>query len=99
MSRDPENNSMKKKTQKTQAQRPVRVVGSGRLVSRFGSVVREMRQTRMMSGPVFAQIAGIGKGHLSKIENHGENVSLETIEKLACAFGVEPEDLISACNG
>jgi len=33
MSRDPENNPMKKKTLKTQAQRPVRVVGSGRLVS------------------------------------------------------------------
>jgi len=35
MSRDPENNSMKKKTQKRKAQRPVRVVGSGRLVRRF----------------------------------------------------------------
>jgi hypothetical protein len=32
MSHDPENNPMKNKTLKTQAQRPVRVVGSGRLV-------------------------------------------------------------------
>lgn len=45
MSRDPENNSMKKKTRKTQDQRPVRVVGSGRMVR-----VRRARLTRAIVG-------------------------------------------------
>lgn len=72
-------------------------VGSGSMNRRFGTVVCNLRKARGLSGPGLAAIAGIGKGHLSKIENHGENVSLETIEKLAAALQVTPAILMTAC--
>lgn len=75
----------------------MKLVGSGRLVRRFGMVICELRNARGLSGPGLAALAGIGKGHLSKIENHGGNVSLETIEKLAAALQVTPAILMTKC--
>jgi len=48
-----------------------------------------------MSGPELAAIAGIGKGHLSKIENHDANISIDTLEKLANALRLSPAHLIN----
>ena len=72
-------------------------VGSGSMVRRFGTVVRELRNARGLSGPGLAALAGISKGNLSKMENHGVNVSLETIEKLAAALQVTPAILMTKC--
>lgn len=75
--------------------RPMKLVGSGRLVGRLGPVVCKWRRARGMSGPELATAAGIGKGHLSKIENHDANISVDTLEKLANALRLSPALLIS----
>jgi DNA-binding Xre family transcriptional regulator len=75
--------------------RPMKLVGSGRLVGRLGRVVCKRRLALGMSGPELAAAAGIGKGHLSSIENHNSNISLDTLEKLANALRLPPAHLIS----
>lgn len=64
-----------------------------RLAVTFGRNVRLLRESRGFTGPDFAVRAGIGKGHLSAIENHGLNVSLATINKIATALDLSPADL------
>ncbi len=64
-----------------------------RIAVTFGRNVRLLRESRGFTGPDFAARAGIGKGHLSAIENHGLNVSLATIIKIATALDLSPADL------
>lgn len=84
------------KTRKQDRESPA--LGSGRLVRRFGRYVYLLRKAQGYSGPELAAKAGIGKGHLSKIENRGENVSLLTILKLARALNVQAGTLVSKCE-
>ena len=67
----------------------------GRFVRRVGRYVCLLRKSQGFTGPELARLAGIGKGHLSKIENHGENMSLSTVVKLAKALQVPPAFLVS----
>jgi transcriptional regulator with XRE-family HTH domain len=53
----------------------------------FGASLREMRQRRRLPIRSAADLAGIGKGLLSKIER-GSDVQLSTVNKIVSAYGL-----------
>jgi len=60
----------------------------------FGNLVKEIRNSKLMSQDELASAVGIDRAQISKIEKGKVNVTIETIEKLAIALGVTPRDLI-----
>ena len=61
---------------------------SVKMLSRFGSAVRRIRQERYISQEQLADMCGLHRTYISDIELGKRNVSLENIEKIAQAFGV-----------
>ncbi|WP_395029724.1 helix-turn-helix domain-containing protein [Alcaligenes aquatilis] len=60
----------------------------------FGSRVRELRKAAGLTQEEFADICGYARTYLSRIETGGANVSLDAIDVLASALGIEPSDLL-----
>lgn len=61
----------------------------------FGKKIKELRESMFMSQEVFAERIGIHRNTLARIES-GENfVSLETLEAMKEALGVEYKDLFT----
>lgn len=61
---------------------------------RFGEVVRTERKRQKLTQEELAHRAGISPVFMSDIERGVENVTLETISKLAKGFGVRIGDLL-----
>jgi transcriptional regulator with XRE-family HTH domain len=61
---------------------------------RFGQRLREIRTSRGLSQERLAAIAGLDRTYVSGIERGVRNVSLENIERLASALGVDASDLL-----
>lgn len=59
------------------------------LRKRFGSRVKELRQASGMSQEAFADRCGFVRSYMSRIERGGANPSLDAVEVLADALGVE----------
>lgn len=82
---------MKRGARRTSAEVPAARPAEGAettLHRHLGNTLRELRhRDRLTIADVAAQ-AGISRGMLSKIENGQVSTSLETLEKLAAAFGV-----------
>lgn len=61
----------------------------------FGKRIKELRESLFMSQETFAEKIGIHRNTLARIEN-GENfVSLETLENIKSALGVEYSELFT----
>ncbi|HJV26724.1 MAG TPA: helix-turn-helix transcriptional regulator [Aromatoleum sp.] len=59
------------------------------LRKRFGIRVKELRQATGLSQEAFADRCGFARSYMSRIERGGANPSLDAVEALADALGVE----------
>lgn len=60
-----------------------------------GEAIRALRTERALSQEVLSGLAGIGRTHLTMIENGDKLPNFETIWKLAEAFDLRPSELIA----
>ena len=65
------------------------------LADRFGSLVRQLRESRGWSQEELAEHAELNRGYVGEIERGGAMPSLATIDKLAIAFRLNPSVLIA----
>ena len=67
----------------------------------LGDVIREFRELNKISGEEFGKMADLSKSYISMLENNKDprgnpiNPSLETIDKVATAIGVDLDTLVS----
>lgn len=67
----------------------------------LGDVIREFRELNGISMDEFSNMSGLSKSYISMLENNKDprgkaiNPSLETIDKVASAIGVELDNLVS----
>ncbi len=61
---------------------------------KFGNRVREERAKQGLSQEALADKAEVHRTYIGMIERAEKNVTLITIERLAKALGVKPEDLV-----
>ena len=59
------------------------------LRKRFGQRVKELRQATMLSQEAFADRCGFARSYMSRVERGMANPSLDAVEVLADALGVE----------
>lgn len=64
------------------------------LTGRFGTRLREFRESRGLSQEELADAAGIHRTHVSLIERNRRSVRLDTLFRLAAALEVDPADLV-----
>ena len=62
---------------------------------RFGSNVRRFRERAGLSQDALAHAADVHRVYLSGIERGKRSPSIETVEKLANALGVDPGELFA----
>ena len=60
----------------------------------FGSNVRRLREKQGFSQEALADMAGVNRSYLSRLETGLNYAGLRTIEKLASVLGVDPADLL-----
>ena len=60
----------------------------------FAKNLRKSRQARGLSQEELAHLASIDRTYVSSLERAVYSPSIEVLEKLAHALGVQPEDLI-----
>jgi transcriptional regulator with XRE-family HTH domain len=63
------------------------------LRKRFGERVKELRRASGMSQEAFADHCGYARSYMSRVERGRANPSLDAIEALAAALGVEEKQL------
>ena len=63
------------------------------LRERVGLNVQEIRRGRCLSQEALAQDSDISRSYMGKLENGKNAMSLTTLEKIADALGVDPNDL------
>ncbi|MCQ2508742.1 MAG: helix-turn-helix domain-containing protein [Dorea sp.] len=63
------------------------------LLIRFGKTVRKLRTQQNISQEAFADLCDLHRTYISDIELGKRNVSLENIEKIACALGTTVSQL------
>lgn len=56
--------------------------------------VRRLRNAQNLSQEALSARAGITRAYLGRIEARGQNVTLDTLDALASAFGIDPHELI-----
>lgn len=61
------------------------------LNEKFGSVLKETRKRHGLTQAQLADLTGIAQSPLSRIERGDWNVSLEIVERIALAMGVNVE--------
>lgn len=59
-----------------------------------GNVIKRIRKEKGQSQEVCSGLAGIARSHLAMIENHDKSPNFETIWKISCAFGMNPNELV-----
>jgi len=62
---------------------------------RFAANLREQRQKLGLSQEALADLAGLHRTYVSQVERTVTNVSIDNVEKLARALGVEADKLFS----
>ena len=63
------------------------------LRERVAKNIMDRRKSVGLSQENLARRAGISRAYVGKIENARFSASIDTIEKVACALGVEPDVL------
>lgn len=61
----------------------------------IGAVIRKLRNEKGLSQDVLSGLAGIGRTHLTMIENGQKNPNFETIWKIALALELHPSELVA----
>lgn len=56
--------------------------------------VKDLRRARTMSQAELAEMAGIRRALVSDIERGRANPTLDSLSRIATAFGIEPADLL-----
>lgn len=59
-----------------------------------GMVIRRLRKEKGLSQEVLSGFAGIGRTHLTMIENGKKNPNFDTIWKIALALDLRPSELV-----
>ncbi|MGF6471637.1 helix-turn-helix domain-containing protein [Paraburkholderia youngii] len=65
------------------------------LVKEFGLAVRDLRAARAWSQEQLAELAGLSRSYVSEVERGTVVASLDTIDKLARAFGLAAAELLA----
>ncbi|NUY04468.1 helix-turn-helix domain-containing protein [Paraburkholderia youngii] len=65
------------------------------LVKEFGLAVRDLRAARAWSQEQLAELAGLSRSYVSKVERGTVVASLDTIDRLARAFGLTAAELLA----
>lgn len=60
---------------------------------KFGERVRELRKAGGFSQEAFADRCGLARSYMSRVERGTANPSLDAIEVLAIALGIQARDL------
>jgi transcriptional regulator with XRE-family HTH domain len=66
----------------------------GRARIALGKKVRLLRATRGWSQEVLAEMSGLHRTYISMIERRDKNIGLDSLERLAAAFGVSIGELV-----
>ncbi len=61
--------------------------------------LRQLRFERNWSQETLAAQAGLHRTYISGIERAERNIGLDNVERLADAFGIPVDELLSACEG
>nr|WP_091659441.1 helix-turn-helix transcriptional regulator [Massilia sp. PDC64] len=61
----------------------------------FGQRLRELRQRQGLSQEAFADVCGFARSYMSRLERGAGNPSLDAIQTLADALGVEVVELFT----
>lgn len=69
----------------------------GRL-AQLGVAVRLRRKTRGLSQEALADVAGIDRSHMGKIERGERNLTLLNVVKIATALDWKPSELMAAAG-
>jgi transcriptional regulator with XRE-family HTH domain len=69
------------------------------LAKRFGEVIRAERKSRNLSQERLADLAGLDRTQVQRLERGLYNPKLETIERLARALQKFPSELIALADG
>jgi len=64
---------------------------------RFGQRVSELRRLRGLSQEALADLCGLARSYMSRIERGRANPSLDAVERLADGLNVEVADLFQDC--
>jgi transcriptional regulator with XRE-family HTH domain len=64
------------------------------ILVKFGQRVRQERTRRKLSQERLAELAGVHRTYIGMIERAEKNITLESIEKLAKALDLTPEELL-----
>ena len=62
--------------------------------SKLGENMKRIRTKKKMSQGDIARALDVDRGYISNIENGKKNPTLATIQKLANALGVSPDELL-----
>ena len=68
------------------------------IVYKFGCVIRRHRRARGLSQEALADLSGISRSHLGKVELGASMPSIATAERLARALGKSLASLIMECE-
>lgn len=68
------------------------------LCRRFGRVVRQVREQRLLSQEQLAELADLNRSYLGEIERGQVVPSLATLDKLAGALEIALSDLLHQCE-
>lgn len=60
----------------------------------FGNRIRQLRIKKKLTQEALANEAGLDRSYMGGVERGERNVSLNNIEKIAKALGVEPSELL-----
>ncbi len=61
----------------------------------IGGAIRLLRQRNRLTLDQLAEQSGVSKGNLSRIENGNSDPGLQTLEKIAAAFGMKTSALLT----
>ncbi|MFS0728341.1 helix-turn-helix domain-containing protein [Paenibacillus sp. 1P07SE] len=67
-------------------------------LQRIGKAIRELRKSRNMTQEQLAELTDTAFSYIGSIERGGQNVTIETLEKIAHALHIGVFDLLALCQ-